>query len=268
MPVRFVEVDAGNVRRPPANRLRERRRDDDGRGVERRHRPARRRATAARAVGFDRQRRRGADHPPHQCAADAGRQGQRVGHSHRAVREPHDGAVPHRRRAARGAAIEARRRVARRVARQGHVEARYRGEAPAARRPHLAADRGPRRRRARRDDPVGPRRARRAALARQASGPAHANEPRHGRQGPSRDGRAHPSAARHPARHGPNGLGQDDDVVRGARAHQRPHAQHPDRRGSDRVPHRRHRPDTGEHEGRNDVRARACARSCGRTPTS
>ncbi len=32
--------------------------------------------------------------------------------------------------------------------------------------------------------------------------------------------------------------------------------QHPDRRGPDRVPHRRHRPDSGQHEGRNDVRAR------------
>ena len=55
---------------------------------------------------------------------------------------------------------------------------------------------------------------------------------------------------------GPDGLGQDDDALRRARADQRPLEQHPDRRGPDRVPHRRHRPDAGQHEGRNDVRAR------------
>ena len=55
---------------------------------------------------------------------------------------------------------------------------------------------------------------------------------------------------------GPDRLGQDDDALRRARAHQRPHAQHPDRRGPDRVPDRRHRPDAGQHEGRDDVRAR------------
>ncbi len=201
-----------DVRRQAADRLRKRRRHDDGRGLERRHRPPRRRAATARAVGLDRQRRRGADHSPHQRAADASGEGQRVRHSHRAVREPHDGAVPHRRRAARGAAIETRRRVARRVARQGHVEARHRREAPAAGRPHLVAHRRACRRRARLDDPLGARRARRAAFARQASGPAHTNESRHGRPRPKRHGRAHPSAARHPARNGPDGLGQDDDA--------------------------------------------------------
>ena len=70
------------------------------------------------------------------------------------------------------------------------------------------------------------------------------------------DGRAHPPAARHPARHRPDRLGQDDDALRRARADQRPLEQHHDGRGPDRVLHRRHRPDAGQHEGRNDVRAR------------
>ena len=130
------------------------------------------------------------------------------------------------------------------------VEARHRGEAPAAGRPHLAADRGARRRRARVDDPVGPRRARRAALARQASRPPHAVESRHVGPGPGADGRARPSPARHLARDRPDGLRQDHDALRGARADQRPLEQHPDRRGPDRVPDRRHRPDAGEHQGR------------------
>ena len=57
------------------------------------------------------------------------------------------------------------------------------------------------------------------------AGRLDAREPRHGRRATqTRHGRAHASAARHHARHGPDRLGQDDDAVRGARAHQRPDA--------------------------------------------
>ena len=52
-----------------------------------------------------------------------------------------------------------------------------------------------------------------------------------------------PAAARHRARHRPDGLGQDDHAVRGAVAARPQDAQHPHRRGPDRVRARRHRPD-------------------------
>ena len=95
--------------------------------------------------------------------------------------------------------------------------------------------------------PAGPRRARRAAPARQAGGPAR---PRAARHGPTREqthGRDDPPAARHPAGHRPDGLRQDDDAVRRARAINDRTQQHHDGRGSDRVLHRRHRPDPGQH---------------------
>ncbi len=60
--------------------------------------------------------------------------------------------------------------------------------------------------------------------------------------------RTDPQAARHPAGHRPHRLGQDHHAVRRARPHQRPHAQHHDGRGPDRVLHRRHRPDAGQHQ--------------------
>ena len=68
--------------------------------------------------------------------------------------------------------------------------------------------------------------------------------------------RADPQAARHPAGHRPDRLGQDHHAVFGARAPERQHPQHHDGRGPDRVLHRRHRPDPGEHQGRDDLRAR------------
>ncbi len=104
--------------------------------------------------------------------------------------------------------------------------------------------------------PAGPRRARGAAPARQAGRPARPQLARHGpgHAGPHR--RADPQAERHPAGHRPDRLGQDHHAVRGARPHQRPHAQHHDGRGPDRVLHRRHRPDAGQHQGRDDLRAR------------
>ena len=48
-------------------------------------------------------------------------------------------------------------------------------------------------------------------------------------------------------RHRSHRLGQDHHALCRARSHQRPHAQHHDGRGPDRVLHRRHRPDAGEH---------------------
>ena len=55
---------------------------------------------------------------------------------------------------------------------------------------------------------------------------------------------------------GPTGSGKTTTLYAGARASQRQHAEHHDGRGSDRVLHRRHRPDAGEHQGRDDLRAR------------
>ncbi len=59
-------------------------------------------------------------------------------------------------------------------------QSRHRREAPAAGRPHQPAHRRPRRGRARLDHAVGPRRARGAAPARQAGGPARPLRARHG----------------------------------------------------------------------------------------
>ena len=73
---------------------------------------------------------------------------------------------------------------------------------------------------------------------------------------PSGDRRADPQAARHHPGHRPHRLGQDHHAVRGAGTPQRQHPQHHDGRGSDRVLHRRHRPDAGQHQGRDDLRAR------------
>ncbi len=111
------------------------------------------------------------DHSLHQCRADRSHQGQCVGRAHRALRKPARCALPGRRRAARRPADAPRARAARRLAHQGHVETRYCREAPAAGRPHIAAHRRTRRRRARIDHALGPRRTRRTATARQAGRP-------------------------------------------------------------------------------------------------
>ena len=111
------------LRAAAAQGLRGRLRRDDGRdGRPRgRHRPRRPRAGHPRAVRPARERGRCADHPPDQRAADAGGEGERVRHPHRAVREPPGGPLSRRRRAARGAADQARGRAADRLAHQGHV---------------------------------------------------------------------------------------------------------------------------------------------------
>ena len=152
---------------------------------------------------------------------------------------------------------EARRGAARRLAHQGHVEARHRREAPAAGRPHLAAHRGPRGRRARLDDPVRPRRARRAAAPRQAGRPP---DPRPARHGPTTTRRSMDELVHRP--HGillvtgPTGSGKTTTLYAALERINDLTPQHPDGRGPDRVPHRRHRPDPGEHQGRDDLRAR------------
>ncbi len=188
------------------------------------HRPGAPRPGTARAGRPARERRRCADHPPDQRGADPGDSRERLGHPHRAVREPARGALPRRRHPARGAAVQARRRAARGLAHQGHVQARHRREAPAAGRTHQPAHRRPRGRRARLDDSVRPRRARGAAPARQAGRPARPELARHGARDPAADRRADPQAARHPAGHRPDRLGQDHHAVRRARAAQRQHA--------------------------------------------
>ena len=99
---------------------------------------------------------------------------ERLRHPRRAVREPAGDALPRRWRAARSAAVQARRGAAGGVAHQGHVAARHRREAPAAGRSHQPAHRRARGRRARLDHSVRPRRARGAAYPRQAGRAARA----------------------------------------------------------------------------------------------
>ncbi len=101
-------------------------------GLGREHRSRASRRGHSRILGPARERRRGADHPADQCAADAGGQGERLGHPYRALREPPGHPLPRRRRAARGAADQAGGRTARGLAHQGHVQARHRRAAPAA----------------------------------------------------------------------------------------------------------------------------------------
>ncbi len=94
-------------------------------------------------------------------------------------------------------------------------------------------------------------------LARQASGPANAEPPRHGR-GAIR--RPWTSSIHRP--HGillvtgPTGSGKTTTLYAALERINDLTPQHPDRRGPDRVSHRRHRPNAGQHEGRDDVRAR------------
>jgi hypothetical protein len=172
----------GGVRPAAAARLRERleRGDADGRGPRQRPGPVAGRAGPAGTVRPAGERGRRADHPADQRDPDAGGQGKRLRHPHRALREPPRRALPHRRRAARGRAVAPRGGAAGGLAHQGHVAARHRREARAAGRPHLAEGRRARRRRARLDHSLGPRRARRDAPARQAGRPAGPVQPRHG----------------------------------------------------------------------------------------
>ena len=141
-PVAARESRRSHVRLPAAPGLRSRQRRHAGsrrrRGI---HRPGAPRAGSARTGRPARERRRRADHPPHQRGAHAGGEGKRLGHPRRAVRKPAGGALPRRRRAARSAAEPARRRAAGRLAHQGHVETRHRREATAAGRTHQSQDR-------------------------------------------------------------------------------------------------------------------------------
>ena len=65
------------------------------------------------------------------------------------------------------------------------------------------------------------------------------------------------AAARDPARHRADGLGQDDHALHRARAAQPARREDPHRRGSGRVPDARHQPDPGEAADRPHVRQRA-----------
>ena len=73
--------------------------------------------------------------------------------------------------------------------------------------------------------------------------------------------RSDQQAARCDSRHRPDRVGQDDNAVRRPRTDQRQQPQHHDRRGPDRVLHRRDWPDAGQHEGRHDLCPRAARNS-------
>ena len=125
---------------------------------------------------------RRADHPHAERAADAGGEGRRERHPHRALRALELGALSRRRHAARGRAAEPGAARGADLAPEDHGRARHRRAPPAAGRPHLAAHRRPRGRRPRLDAAVGARRARRAAPARQGRVEVHARRPRHERR--------------------------------------------------------------------------------------
>ncbi len=169
-----------------AHRLRGRlrRRHADARGPGRQYRSGASGRGHSRVLRSARERRRSAHHPLDQRPADAGGQGKRLGHSHRALREPAGDPFSRRRRAARGAADQARRGAAGGFAHQGHVQARHRGAASAAGRQNFAAHRRARGRRASLHPALRARRTRGAAPARQA-GRAH-------RTHLAGDGPAHP----------------------------------------------------------------------------
>ncbi len=220
------------------------------------HRPGASGAGPARAGRPARERRRRAHHSSHQRRAHPGGEGKRLGHSRRALRKPPGGALPGRRRVARGTAEPARRRTAGGLAYQGHVQARHRREAPAPGRTHQPPYRGAFRRRARLDAAVGARRTRGHAYSRQAGRTAAPVGAGHGSENRAAHRRAVPQAPRHHPGDRPHRLGQDHHLVCRPRASQRQHPEHHDRRGSDRVLHRRHRSDPGEHQGGDDLRAR------------
>ena len=222
-----------------------------------RHRPGAPGAGAARAGRPARQRGRCADHPPDQRGADPGGEGERLRHPHRAVREPARGPLPRRRRAARGAAVEARGGAAGGVAHQGHV-ASSTSPRSACRRTGASACESPAARSTCASRPSPPATASGSCCVSSTSRPASSTWTR------SAWMRA-PRALMDELIHKPHGillvtgpdrLGQDDDAVRGARAPERQHPEHHDGRGPDRVLHRRHRPDPGQHQGRDDLRAR------------
>ncbi len=109
----------------------------DRREPDRRTRPQRRRHRASA-----RSRLRSAGHPARQPRHPARRRTARVRYPHRAVREPAEGALSHRRRAARSriAAGGIDRRGD--FAHQDHGEAQHRRAPPAAGRPHHVARAG------------------------------------------------------------------------------------------------------------------------------
>ncbi len=187
--------------------------------------------------------------PHHQRARHA-----RVRHPRRAVRESSGRALSRRRRAARRripAQAPGRRGD---LAHQDHGQPRHRRAPPAAGRPHPPARAGQGDR---------PARVHRADDARRVGGHADPRQGRrrarlpqaglHGRHAEGVHRRAH-AAARHPARHRPDGLGQDDHALHGARSPQPARREDPHRRGPGRVPDGRHQPDPGEAADRPHVR--------------
>ncbi len=155
-----------------------------------------------------------------------------------------------------------------RLARQDHGEPRHRRKAAAAGRTPRAQARRQAGRRPRVDAADGTGRARRAAPARQGFGAARPDRARHERRDARRGGPPDPRAARHRARHRPDGLRQDDDAVRGAVAASARHAQHDDGRGS-RSSTRSTASARRRSIRRSSSTSRArSARSCARIPTS
>ena len=78
---------------------------------------------------------------------------------------------------------------------------------------------------------------------------------------------ARPAERHHPG-HRPDRQRQDDHALHGAQRAEHGRAQDLHGRGPDRIPAGRRQPDAGAAEDRPDLRARPCAPSCARTPTS
>ena len=197
---------------------------------------------------------RRADHPHAQRAADAGREGRRERHPHRALRALELGALSRRRHAARGGAAEPALHAAlisrlkimaeldiaeKRLPQDGRISLRIGGRAVDVRVSTLPSAHGER---------AVLRLLDKAESKFTLEGLGMSGDVLTHVRPPDR------AAARHRARHRPDRLGQDDDAVRLARPRRHRTHQHPDGRGPGRVRAPRHRPDAGQPEDRPDLR--------------
>ena len=226
-------------------------------GSRRAHRSEDARRRVARARGPARKRGRRADHPPDQRAAHRSGQGRRLRHPHRAVREPPRRALPHRRRAARSA--ERRRRRSR--TRWSAASRSWPGSTSprsACRRTAASACASPDGRSTCASRRFRPDAASASCCACSTSRPASSTS-RSSAWTTTTRARLEDLIARP---HGillvtgPTGSGKTTTLYGALLKLNDSVAQHHDGRGSDRVLHRRRRPDAGQHARRHDLRAR------------
>ena len=190
-------------------------------------------------------------------------------HSSRAAREKFPRPLSDRRRAPGNAIAAEESAIGHHHPAQDHDRLDvHRGKAAPAGRPHPGEDGQESDRPARLDHPDQSRRERGHADSRQIQPAARSAGARFPQRRPG-DFRAPAQAAgRHPARHRPDRLRQDDDALRLPQLHQQTRPQDHHRRGSGRVSDDRHQPGAGECRHRHDLSRPRSARSCARRRTS